>query len=104
MDKVIGRIFHVSLPLEEAGYQGASAAVSEVRGVDLGDGKRYRVKEVRLVSTKKRRFGCWLQRKNDKGEVEKFRMKETHFDQLVETVLEEILEGEPGNIMEHLTK
>lgn len=89
--KTIERKLFVSLPFDQRSIEGAFIAVSEIRGVDIGDGKKYRFVAIRNFKTEKApESGSVLKRKNEKGETEDMPIKESHYIQSFSIDLEEL--------------
>lgn len=90
--KTISRILHVNLPFSENGIVGALKAVSDVRGVDIGDGKKYRFIGIRNFKTENMKDGCKMKHKNEKGRTVWRKRKDSHFHQGFDIDFEEIEE------------
>jgi len=90
MRTTIHRILHVNLPFSETSVVSANRAVSQIRGVDIGDGKKYRFIELQNFKTVLMKDGCKLKHKNEKGRTVWRKRKDSHFHQSFDIILEEV--------------
>lgn len=96
--KTIHRILHVSLPFSESAIIGANKAVSEVRGVDIGDGKKYKFLGLRNFKNEYQKDGCKMKRTNEKGRKVSYKRKDAHYHQSFDIDLEEITTSPQPNL------
>lgn len=96
--KTIHRILHVNLPFSESAIIGANKAVSQINGVDIGDGKKYKFIGIRNFKTEMMKKGCKMKYKNFKGKTAWRKRKDAHFHQSFDIDLEEIETSPQSNL------
>lgn len=79
---------HVDMPFSESAITGANKAVSQINGVDLGDGKKYRFVMLRNFKTEAMPGGCLYPHEENKEDT--YFRESSHLHQSFDLDFEEI--------------